>query len=472
MSVFDRAADLWEPRNQRFRDDPVGWITEELGEFIWSKQREIAEACQTYDQVAVKACHGPGKSYLAARLVAHVVAMYGVGANVITTAPTAPQVKGILWREINGIANKYDGLPGKVNQTDWMIDNVEVAIGRKPSDYNEQAFQGRHGDRMGVIIDEASGVPKTIFDAGLSLVTGENGFVLAIGNPDNSDSYFAEICKPGSGWHVITISAFDTPNFTGEWVPEYLAKKLTQPSWVEKRRHDWGEDSPLYISKVLAEFPVDSEETVVPFSAVSKCRIPQDDSDVGEVWFGLDVGAGGDSSVLTAKRGRKALWQDEWHTPDTMSAVGRSLQAIKDHGARRIMVDTIGVGKGVFDRLAELRTAGEHDCQVVAVNVGTSSSNSKEWAKLRDELWWKARDRSMNQRWDLSELSDDAVNELTTARYDIDSSGRAKVEPKKETKKRLGKSPDKADSLLLAFYEAPGTGPMRTYGRTIAAARI
>ena len=37
-------------------------------------------------------------------------------------------------------------------------------------------------------------------------------------------------------------------------------------------------------------------------------------------------------------------------------------------------------------------------------------------------------------------------------RYAIDSSGRVKVEPKADTRLRLGRSPDDADALLLAFY--------------------
>jgi hypothetical protein len=53
--------------------------------------------------------------------------------------------------------------------------------------------------------------------------------VLAIGNPDDPSSHFAQICKPGSGWHVITVSAFDTPAYNGEKVPEELLPLLFRP---------------------------------------------------------------------------------------------------------------------------------------------------------------------------------------------------------------------------------------------------
>jgi hypothetical protein len=70
-----------------------------------------------------------------------------------------------------------------------------------------------------VIIDEAGGVPKSIFDAVDALATNIDARVVAVGNPDDPASHFATICKPGSGWHVETISAFDTPAYTGERSP-------------------------------------------------------------------------------------------------------------------------------------------------------------------------------------------------------------------------------------------------------------
>jgi hypothetical protein len=106
-----------------------------------------------------------------------------------------------------------------------------------------------------ILVDEACGVPKSIFDAVDALATNSNARVLAIGNPDDPSSHFAQICKPGSGWHVITVAAFDTPASTGEEVPDELSPLLVSPEWVEERKLRWGVTSPIYQSKVLGEFP-------------------------------------------------------------------------------------------------------------------------------------------------------------------------------------------------------------------------
>jgi hypothetical protein len=71
--------------------------------------------------------------------------------------------------------------------------------------------------------------------------------VVAVGNPDDAASRFATICKPGSGWHVETIRAFDTQVYTGEkaaglpreWpVPRGLLDAAVMPAllWAGRRR--------------------------------------------------------------------------------------------------------------------------------------------------------------------------------------------------------------------------------------------
>jgi hypothetical protein len=87
--------------------------------------------------------------------------------------------------------------------------------------------------------------------------------VAAVANPDDPSSHFAQVCKPGSGWVVKRISAFDTHAYTGEKVPEELLALLVSPEWVEERKIRWGVTSPIYQSKVLGEFPDISDDTLI-----------------------------------------------------------------------------------------------------------------------------------------------------------------------------------------------------------------
>ena len=56
--------------------------------------------------------------------------------------------------------------------------------------------------------------------------------------------------------------------------------------------------------------------------------------------------------------------------------------------------------------------------------------------------------------WDLSKMAnaDATIAQLLEPRYSHDLKGRIRVEPKEDIIKRLNRSPDNADALLLAFY--------------------
>lgn len=310
------------------------------------------------------------------------------------------------------------------------------------------------------------GIPKELWVAASSLMTNERSRMLAIGNPDDPASHFAEVCRnPGADadydpWNVIQISAFDTPNFTGEEVPDpELLEYLTGPSWVADMRHDVGEGSPLWTSKVLGEFPQDSEWTVLPPSILAKAQsdsrpgAPKERFPVAEL--GMDVGAGGDMTVIWERRGNKATRCWRKSTPESNDAVNFALHCIRESLADSIKIDSIGVGWGVAGRLEELRKMGVHHAWVHKVNVSTSPRRKDRFPRLRDELWWNARLSCQDQEWDLSEVFEQdkrTLADLMAPRYEPDTGGKIKVEAKKDTKQRLGRSPDGADALLLAYY--------------------
>lgn len=448
-------ADRLDPPDQAL--PAFDWCKLRLGEHLWSKQVEVAESVDANRFTAVPSCHGAGKSHTASRVIARFLERYPPGeAFAVTTAPTFPQVRAILWRYI-GQAHRKGALVGRVTQTEWHIGSELVGYGRKPSDYDESAFQGIHARRVLVVVDEAGGVPRTLWDGVESLVTNDDSRVLAIGNPDNPQSHFRELCQPGSGYNVVRISAFDTPNLTGEWVPDDVRPMLVSRRWVDERRERWGEGSALWQAKVLGEFPTDTEDGVVPWSWLVACRDepPAHDHDEPRR-LGVDVGAGGDESVMALRAGLGVQVVQRDRVADTMLTAETAARRAAEHGVTTINVDSIGIGKGVADRLRQLRRDGWHSADVVEVNVGRPSRDRKRFPRLRDELWWVVgRESSETRGWDLSELTDDDLGQLAAPSYGFDTSGRIKVEPKDETRKRLGRSPDVADAVLLASYQGP-----------------
>ena len=112
-------------------------------------------------------------------------------------------------------------------------------------------------------------------------------------------------------------------------------------------------------------------------------------------------------------------------------------------------------------------------CTVKGLNFASKSTQPKRFLNLRAEAWWNGRELSRNELWSLANLDDDAIGELTTPRYEIvDSSGKIKIEKKDEVRERLGRSPDIADALLLAFYDGTGNAEAHDPRQAYAGARL
>ncbi|MFC5184382.1 hypothetical protein [Actinomadura harenae] len=460
LSPFEAAAQLFERRAQatRFRDDPVAWVRERLGQTVWSKQAEILEALRDRRKVAVRSCHGIGKSHVAALVACWWLDTHPVGsAFVVTTAPTFPQVRAILWRYIRRV-HKAAGLSGRVNQTEWWLGEELVAFGRKPSDHDESAFQGIHAEHVLVVLDEACGIPEQLWIAADALVTNTGCALLAIGNPDNPASHFRRVCESDT-WHTIGVSAFDSPNMTGEQVPPEVAKSLISREWVEEKAREWGVENPIYISKVLGEFSPDSPSQVIRTSDIASCRIaldvPRTPDELLPVELGVDVGGGGDETVIRERRGPVAGREWRAHTDRPEEIAPMVLAAIRESGATRVKVDSNGVGFGVVGELRNLASQGLHSAQIVAVNVGEAASQPAVYLNLRAEIWWEVgRLASERREWDLSTMdnADRTISQLLEPRWELDPKGKIKIEAKDAIRERLGRSPDNADALLLAFY--------------------
>lgn len=448
-------------RTTRYGADPVRWVEERLGQTVWSKQREILNSVRDHRRVAVRSGHGVGKSHVASLIACWWLDTHPPGeAFVVSTAPTFAQVRAILWRYIRR-NHRAGQLAGRVNQTEWLIDDELVGYGRKPADTDTDGFQGIHARYVLVVIDEACGIPEQLWTAADALATGPDCRIVAIGNPDNPASHFRRVCTPGSGWHQMAISAFDSPNLTGEPVPEDMAAALVGREWVEEKAIEWGEDNPVYRSKVLGEFSKDGPNQVVRGSDVANCRAPWDTRPPADrflpVELGVDVGGGGDETVIRERRG---FWAGrEWraHTDRPEKIAPLILQAVRESGATVVKVDSIGIGFGVIGELRNAADRGEHEAHIVGVNVSESASQPSKFMNLRAELWWElGRGLSESGGWHLAEMdnADTTVAQLLEPRWDVDPKGRVRVEPKDEIRKRLGRSPDNADALLLAFYSA------------------
>jgi hypothetical protein len=460
--------------------DPAEWVAEECGEFLWSKQREIMRAVKTHRRVAVPSAHGTGKSRVASRIAAWWIAAHPLGeAAVITTAPTGDQVKGILWQEIAS-AKQAANLPGTISGITgqgpvlWHIGDVRVGVGRKPQDLANpeqamQAFQGFHRRYLLGIMDEATGVPPWLVEAMQALLTNEAARLLAIGNPDDPATWFERACRPGSGWHVMPVSAFDTPAFTGEPVPENVRDGLVSQTWVNEKRQDYGgEDNPLWQSKVLGQFPDTSDRNVIAPRVVREAQ-ERDLPGLEPGCFGLDVSrsAKGDWTELYRWRGGVARLVDRWRGLDSIAAAERAWSHGEHIPNVPIVVDNDGLGVSVADALERIRERlGHSGPRLVRFSSAGAPREPDKFDTRRSELWWTFRELVSSQtdeagatvyagHLDLDAADERLAAQLQAPRWWPDRRGRIHVETKDEMARRGEASPDAADAVMMAALSAP-----------------
>lgn len=448
-SAFDIAADRIEHDRLQLEiaTDPVVWIREVLGETPWSKQQEIAYSVRDHRRTAVQSCHDVGKSYIASRLIAWWISAHAPGeAFVVTSAPTFQQVRAILWREI-GKAHTKGNLIGHTNETEWKIGKELVGFGRKPSDYSPTAFQGIHARYVLVVLDEACGIPESLWDAADTLITNESSRILAIGNPDDPTSEFAKICNPNTDWHKIRISAFDSPNFTGEVIPDQVRDMLVSQTWVEEKRKKWGESHPFWQSKVLGLFPQQSATALLPLNWVlDATRRDLPPTEESKVALGVDVARfGNDRTVVALRQGERGRVIYRNNGNDTMETAALVKRYIKSYKAHIAGIDTVGVGGGVYDRLYE-----ENEPVFEMVAMGRAKDYAT-YANCRAEWYWHLRELLERGEIDLDEDDEDLISELAGMQFKIDSRGRILIESKEDMRKRGLPSPDLADAIALAF---------------------
>jgi len=441
--------------------DPVGFIEKGCGGVLWSKQKQICLSVRDNRRTVVTSCHDVGKTYVAAGIAAWWLSSHKPGeAFVVSTAPTYAQVRALLWREINRI-HKAAHLPGKVNQIEWFFGNELVGFGRAPKDAT--AFQGIHARYVLVLLDEACGVDKTIWNAADTLIANDDARILAIGNPDDPDTQFRHVSLPGSGWNHIAINAFESPNFTGEAVPDWLSPLLVSRTWVEEKRKDWGEDHPFWSSKVKGEFPDQAEGGLVPLrfitAALAQELPPTDPNELG-----VDVARSenGNATVIFHRRGAVARKIDKFRKRDLMHVVGRIVIAVRATGATRVKIDDAGLGGGVTDRLLEMQREDKlkrpddperlPSFVVVPVNVGAPCFGAKEkqrFKNLKAEINWAVRDMFVAGEIDLKD--EETAGQAAVIKYETTSRGLILMQSKEDMIADKIPSPDDWDALVLAY---------------------
>ncbi len=394
--------------------------------------------------------HGVGKSSLIGCLVPYFLTL-NERVTVITTAAVWRQVKKVAWSEIRErVAKARVPFSTQPLMLEWHLDERRFAIGLSTKDPNK--FQGLHNDIVVVIVDEASGVPRPVWEAVRGSTSGHRDLVIAFGNPTDPTSYFYDLCAgrvpDTEKVHISSIEAAEWNDKQESPIPGFASWR-----YINSQRAEHGEDSSVYAARVLGEFPKESDEALIRLSWIDASfeRWEEGEDDLDDLAaVGCDVARfGSDLTVWFGMRGRRVVHIEHLDKGDLMRVAGQTAALATQLGAQAIAIDDTGLGGGVTDRLAEL------GWDVGAINFGAKARDEDKFHDRRTELWWDVREAFRECRLDVPK-NERLLRDLLAPRYTYTSRGRLKLEPKELTKKRLGRSPDYGDALAIA-WAAPGS---------------
>lgn len=427
---------------------------------VWPRQAEFLRACRDHARVSVTSGHKTGKTRSLAILAWWFTSDPDArpAARVPMTSSSAEQLKRALWREVTALwrlakARGYDlPEPALDPATGVRWDDGREIFGFSTKDAERAA--GVSGAWIKYLIDEASGVAATIFEAiegnRAGGTKGSTSTVLASNPTQQSGEFFQSHHGKRDLYHALTLSSEEAAE-TEPPIPGLATRE-----WIEEKRREWKPDSPIYAVRVLGRFPGQSTDAVIGLTAVLDAVERWDETEgEGPLVVGLDVARFGDDETIAApRRGRRIyplLVLPEGDGPDTAAAL---MVALKDAGhlrggeVPRVNVDANGVGASVYDALKRRK-----DVEAVAVNTGAAASKSEDYVNLRAELHFAFKD------WlkDGGMIPDDGrlQSELVAPKYRADARNRLGVESKDDLRKRLTprRSPDRGDAAMLSVYK-------------------
>jgi hypothetical protein len=490
-----------------WKDDPERYCRQRLGlNPTWQQQKVLDAIKRPGAKVSVRSGHGIGKDAIAAGIIWWFMEVHDF-PRCACTAPSAHQLRDILWGELAKWKRRADRISAssghmsrfwldslfQVNQN--SIQDLEsplewYAIARTARKENPEALQGLHASDLDIdesgksatsrsdtsllfIIDEASGVPDIIFEVAEGALSSTDSRVLMLGNPTRNTGYFAASHKHRrQDFTALHFKSSDSP--------------LVDADFRDGLVRRFGEDSNVVRVRSDGEFPKQDDDTLISIewaeAALNREYNPKERVPTGLKRLGIDPARyGSDRTAFVLRHDFIVSFIDIKSQQDTMITVGQAVHIAEHYQIDDIAIDSIGLGAGIYDRLAEImrerKTSKKWHCTVTEVDVAESAPEKTDrddgqCYKLRDYLWVQARQWLREKEpcfiYKDREYCETLAGELTTPKYWYDSSGRIVVESKDDRKSRLSKSgvldfapsPDVADSLCLTFAPIKAPPPL------------
>lgn len=421
------------------------------------QQAGLMDAIQRGDlRVAVKSGQGPGKS-AASALVGLWRCLRNAGALTVVTAPTMRQCTDVWMGEVRRHLKRADPMVARL----FDVSNTRVTIAgdkdwgvKLVTATKEENAQGYHEPNMTIIFEEASGIPREIVTQFKGTSSNPNCLHLMIGNPNTRDCAFFDCFNAlKDRWTRFTWNAEETPE--SEWFSKDRNRELAE---------EFGRDSDVYRIRVLGEFPNTDPNCVVSvedlaavsesmIEGVSRMLVMARETRSGKAikQFGMDFARfGGDENTVFRRSGNAIVEWGFWPRTDPNDVVAEAFKMQKkahwSDSETWYVPDATGIGQGVMNNFYKANK------RVLEFHNHAKAVNGRMYENRISEAWFHFA-KMVRERKNYVPADPRLIQQLTNRQYFTTRKGRLVLESKDDYMKRGHTSPDRADGLVLAFYD-------------------
>lgn len=450
-------------RLKQYKDHPVEFAADVIGADLDKWQQDVLIALRDNQKVAVAGCTGIGKDYVSACAILWFLTVNPY-CKIICTAVSENTLKDNIWAQLSELIRKAPILQMLLKFTATKISVVgaesewfcvaRVAAknpGKAGGVAQSEGLAGKYADDTLAVIDEASGVADSHFDALEGSSNTPRRKMLVIGNPLHRTGrfaqYFLDVRYKGKWW--IKNVSYEESSRTSN--PEAKAIRL---AWIEQ----YGINSAYVQAKVFGRFPSSSSEDTVFNEEEVIAATERDirDNQNERLRIGIDLARfGSDESVFIPRRGMKMLdLVAKSHLTGTQ-AVEVAIAIANDwcpsgqdpRVVSEFAVDETGIGVGLVDPLRDLGWS------VCGVHAGTRSTMPNEYYNLISELYMEDGKHAIK----VCSIKNDEllISQLLQRQFEFfQSSKQRRLVPKDVLRKKGLGSPDRADAFILAFADS------------------
>ena len=257
-----------------------------------------------------------------------------------------------------------------------------------------------------------------------------SGFVIA-----NAGDYWCRKLwksEPMDGSEIYEATTWDNrSNLPQDFLDSLLVLKKKSPEMYRKFvENDWDVGVDQYILIKASDIERLKDLTI---------HEPRD-----RYIIALDPSLGGDECIYKVYCNSRELDQVVMHERDAMKIVGQGMILSARWKVDDFIIDSCGLGAPICDRFIEMGK------RVIKFNSASSAKDDKRFGNVKSEAWWEAMEEIQDSK--VEYISDEETRrQLSSTKYRIvKSTGKILMEHKEDTKKRIGRSPDRADCYIMA----------------------